>query len=459
MAHDILVVDDEADIRLLISGLLEDEGYQARLAVDADTALAAVEARRPSLIVLDVWLEGSRVDGIELLAELQEAAPEVPVVMISGHGTIEVAVAAIHAGAFDFIEKPFKVDRLLLVLERAIADARLRRELSELRRRAGADAELIGKSAAIRTIRQAIAKVAPTASRVLITGPSGVGKEVVARQIHMASREAQGPFVVVNCASIAPDTMEIELFGAEGEPNGGQRRIGLFEQAHGGTLLLDEVSDMPIETQAKILRLLQDQSFVRVGGNATVQVQVRVLATTSRDLQAAVDAGSFRQELFYRLAVVPIEVPPLNARRDDIPDLAAYFLQLSGRQTGRQTGRIADEAMAQLQAYHWPGNVRQLRNTMERMLIMAGDTDIIGPESLPPEITGRLVDGGASLAAEMLGMPLREAREHFEREYLLAQIERFGGNISRTAGFVGMERSALHRKLKSLGMSDGSDRS
>ena len=263
MAHDILVVDDEADIRLLISGLLEDEGYQARLAVDADTALAAVEARRPSLIVLDVWLEGSRVDGIELLAELQEAAPEVPVVMISGHGTIEVAVAAIHAGAFDFIEKPFKVDRLLLVLERAIADARLRRELSELRRRAGADAELIGKSAAIRTIRQAIAKVAPTASRVLITGPSGVGKEVVARQIHMASREAQGPFVVVNCASIAPDTMEIELFGAEGEPNGGQRRIGLFEQAHGGTLLLDEVSDMPIETQAKILRLLQDQSFVR----------------------------------------------------------------------------------------------------------------------------------------------------------------------------------------------------
>lgn len=458
MAHDILVVDDEADIRLLISGLLEDEGYQTRLAADADSALAAVEARRPNLIVLDVWLEGSRLDGIELLAALQEAAPEVPVVMISGHGTIEMAVSAIHAGAFDFIEKPFKVDRLLLVLERAIADARLRRELSELRRRAGVDAELIGNSPAIRSIRQAIAKVAPTASRVLITGPSGAGKEVAARQIHAASREAKGPFVVVNCASIAPDTMEIELFGAEGAQNGGERRIGVFEQAHGGTLLLDEVSDMPLETQAKILRLLQDQSFVRVGGAARVQVQVRVLATTSRNLQEEVDAGKFRQELFYRLAVVPIEVPPLNARRDDIAELASHFLSQAARQTGRQPGQITPDAMAQLQAYHWPGNVRQLRNTMERMLIMAGDTDTIGTEALPPEITGRLADGNANAAAEMLGMPLRDAREHFEREYLLAQIERFGGNISRTAGFVGMERSALHRKLKSLGLSIGGDR-
>lgn len=458
MAHDILVVDDEADIRLLISGLLEDEGYETRLAADADAALAAVAARRPNLIVLDVWLEGSRLDGIELLAEFQEAAPEVPVVMISGHGTIEMAVSAIHAGAFDFIEKPFKVDRLLLVLERAIADARLRRELNELRMRAGVDAELIGNSPATKAIRQAIAKVAPTGSRVLVTGPSGVGKEVVARQIHNASREASGPFVVVNCASIAPDTMEIELFGAEGGPNGGPRRIGVFEQAHGGTLLLDEVSDMPLETQAKILRLLQDQSFVRVGGGARVQVQVRVLATTSRDLQAAVEAGHFRQDLFYRLAVVPIDVPPLNARREDIPELAAHFLEQAARQHGRQLGQLTPDALVQLQGYHWPGNVRQLRNTMERMLIMAGDTDTIGTDALPPEITGKLSEEGSQIAAEMLGLPLREAREHFEREYLLAQVARFGGNISRTAGFVGMERSALHRKLKSLGLSIGNER-
>lgn len=459
MAQDILVVDDEADIRLLIGGLLEDEGYETRQAGNADQALAAIAGRRPNLIVLDVWLEGSRLDGIELLQELQRTVPEVPVVMISGHGTIEMAVSAIHAGAFDFIEKPFKTDRLLLVLEHAIADARLRREVEDLRRRAGADAELVGSSPAMKTIRQAITKVAPTNSRVLISGPSGVGKEVVARQIHQASRQAQGPFVVVNCASIAPDTMEIELFGAEAGPNGGPRRIGVFEQAHGGTLLLDEVSDMPLETQAKILRLLQDQSFVRVGGATQVQVQVRVLATTSRDLQAAVEAGTFRQELFYRLAVVPIEVPALNARRDDIPDLAAYFLDATARQTGRQAGQVTADALAQLQAYHWPGNVRQLRNTIERMLIMAGDTDAIGTDALPPEITGRLAEGQASLAADILGLPLREAREHFEREYLLAQVDRFGGNISRTAGFVGMERSALHRKLKSLGLSIGSERS
>ena len=450
MTHDILVVDDEADIRLLITGLLEDEGFGTRL--------GAVAARRPTLVILDVWLEGSRLDGIELLDELQRIVPEVPVVMISGHGTIEMAVSAIHAGAYDFIEKPFKLDRLLLVIARAIEDARLRREVAELRLRAGAEATLIGDSPSAKSIRNVINKVAPTGSRVLISGPSGVGKEVVARQIHAASRQASGPFVVVNCASIAPETMEIELFGAEDVSGTGIRRIGTFEQAHGGTLLLDEVSDMPLETQAKILRLLQEQAFVRVGGAARVQVEVRVMATTSRDLQAAVAEGRFREELFYRLAVVPIDVPSLSARREDIPELATYFLAGAARLNGRQAAEMTQEAMARLQAYDWPGNVRQLRNTMERTLIMAGDTTTIGLDALPPEVNGQLPANGGRRPAEVLGLPLREAREHFERDYLQAQVERFGGNISRTAGFVGMERSALHRKLKSLGINVGNER-
>ena len=437
MTHDILVVDDEADIRLLITGLLEDEGFGTRLGADADEALAAVAARRPTLVILDVWLEGSRLDGIELLDELQRIVPEVPVVMISGHGTIEMAVSAIHAGAYDFIEKPFKLDRLLLVIARAIEDARLRREVAELRLRAGAEATLIGDSPSAKSIRNVINKVAPTGSRVLISGPSGVGKEVVARQIHAASRQASGPFVVVNCASIAPETMEIELFGAEDVSGTGIRRIGTFEQAHGGTLLLDEVSDMPLETQAKILRLLQEQAFVRVGGAARVQV---------------------REELFYRLAVVPIDVPSLSARREDIPELATYFLAGAARLNGRQAAEMTQEAMARLQAYDWPGNVRQLRNTMERTLIMAGDTTTIGLDALPPEVNGQLPANGGRRPAEVLGLPLREAREHFERDYLQAQVERFGGNISRTAGFVGMERSALHRKLKSLGINVGNER-
>tara|TARA_R110002096_G_scaffold181912_8_gene359630 strand:- start:3779 stop:5158 length:1380 start_codon:yes stop_codon:yes gene_type:complete len=458
MTHDILVVDDEADIRLLITGLLEDEGFGTRLGADADEALAAVAARRPTLVILDVWLEGSRLDGIELLDELQRIVPEVPVVMISGHGTIEMAVSAIHAGAYDFIEKPFKLDRLLLVIARAIEDARLRREVAELRLRAGAEATLIGDSPSAKSIRNVINKVAPTGSRVLISGPSGVGKEVVARQIHAASRQASGPFVVVNCASIAPETMEIELFGAEDVSGTGIRRIGTFEQAHGGTLLLDEVSDMPLETQAKILRLLQEQAFVRVGGAARVQVEVRVMATTSRDLQAAVAEGRFREELFYRLAVVPIDVPSLSARREDIPELATYFLAGAARLNGRQAAEMTQEAMARLQAYDWPGNVRQLRNTMERTLIMAGDTTTIGLDALPPEVNGQLPANGGRRPAEVLGLPLREAREHFERDYLQAQVERFGGNISRTAGFVGMERSALHRKLKSLGINVGNER-
>ncbi|MDZ5647864.1 MULTISPECIES: sigma-54-dependent transcriptional regulator [Nitrospirillum] len=460
MAHDILIVDDEADIRMLIAGILEDEGMKTREAADADQALAAVAARRPSLIILDIWLQGSRLDGLQILDEMKRDHPDVPVVMISGHGTIETAVAALKKGAYDFIEKPFKSDRLLLLVERAIEAARLRRENRELRLRAGGEVELIGRSLLINQLRQSLDKVAPTGSRVLVSGPPGSGKEIVARIIHEHSRRADGPFVALNCATMRPDRLEVELFGTEHAIDGAGRKVGTFEQAHGGTLFLDEVADMPLETQGKIVRVLQEQTFERVGGSTRVEVDVRVIASTNRDLAAEIEAGQFRQDLYYRLAVVPLKVPALRERREDIPLLARYFLQRSATASGLPQRILGEDAMAALQAYEWPGNVRQLRNVMDWLLIMVpGDPDEpIRADMLPPEIGSitptvlRWEKGG-----EIMSLPLRDAREVFEREYLLAQVTRFGGNISRTASFVGMERSALHRKLKSLGV-HGNDR-
>ncbi len=463
MAGDILIVDDEADIRMLIAGILGDEGYETRSAKDSQEALEAVRARQPSLIILDVWLEKSELDGLELLRVLKQEHPLVPVVMISGHGTIETAVAAIQEGAYDFIEKPFKADRLLLVIARAIEAAALRRENEELRLRAGGPTELIGVSSAISAVRQAIERVAPTGSRVLISGPAGSGKEVAARLLHRQSRRSSGPFVVVNCATMSPDRMEIELFGVESGADGAGSpgRVGLFEQAHGGTLLLDEVADMPLQTQGKIVRVLQEQTFQRVGGTQRVQVDVRVIASSNRDLMEETGAGRFREDLLYRLNVVPLQVPPLRHRREDIPLLAAHFLKHSASVAGLPLREIGDDALAVLQAYDWPGNVRQLRNVMDWLLIMAtGDPrDPIRADMLPPDISAVTpsmlhLDKGE----EMMRLPLREAREVFEREYLLAQVNRFGGNISRTAVFVGMERSALHRKLKALGVQVAGER-
>ena len=455
MAHDILIVDDEADIRMLIAGILNDEGMKTREAGNADQALAQVKARRPSLVVLDIWLQGSRLDGLELLPELRKDHPDLPIVMISGHGTIETAVSAIKLGAYDFIEKPFKSDRLLLLVERAIEAARLKRENAELRLRAGGDIELVGRSAALNGVKQAIDKVAPTGSRVMITGPAGSGKEVVARLIHKRSRRADGPFVTLNCATLRPDRLDIELFGSDQVGEGGRRKIGVLEQAHGGTLLLDEVADMSMETQGKIVRVLQEHTFVRHGGGNKVEVDVRVIASTNRDLSGEIEAGRFRQDLFYRLNVVPVTVPSLAERREDIPVLARHFMQRSAQASGLTIRDFGEDALAALQAYHWPGNVRQLRNCIDWLLIMSsGDPkELIRADQLPPEIgaitpTVLKWDKGG----EIMGLPLRDAREVFEREYLLAQVTRFGGNISRTAAFVGMERSALHRKLKSLGV-------
>jgi two-component system nitrogen regulation response regulator NtrX len=460
MAHDILIVDDEADIRMSISGVLKDEGYATRDAADSSQALAAIQARQPTLVILDIWLQGSELDGIAILRQLRAEMPTVPVVMISGHGTIETAVEAIKIGAYDFIEKPFKSDRLLLLIARAIEAAQLRRENAELRLRAGGELDLVGASPAINQVRQQIERVAPTGSRVLITGAPGSGKEVVGRLLHARSRRAEGPFVAINCATMRPDRLEIELFGSEASNDGVPRKVGTFERAHGGTLLLDEVADMPLETQGKIVRALQEQTFERVGGSRRVEVDVRVVASSNRELSTEIAAGRFREDLFYRLNVVPIRVPALRERREDIPLLARHFVQ-RGADAARIAARdFGEDALAALQAYTWPGNVRQLRNVVDWLLIMAPgeSSEPVRADMLPNEITAIAPsvvrwDKGS----EIMTLPLRDAREVFEREYLLAQVTRFGGNISRTAAFVGMERSALHRKLKSLGVF-GNDR-
>ena len=459
MVRDILIVDDEADICAALSGLLEDEGYVARSAGDTTEAMEAISGRRPALLILDIWLQGSDMDGLELLDVVVRDYPGLPVVMISGHGNIETAVSAIKKGAYDFIEKPFQADRLLLIVERAKEATRLKRENQELRQRAGAEHELIGDSGEVGQVRAAIKRVAPTGSRVLITGPAGAGKEVVARLLHRQSTRRDGPFIVINAATMAPERMEMELFGVEvgGQGLGSPPTVGTFEMAHGGTLFLDQVSDMPLETQGKILRVLQEQTFMRVGGNKPVEVDVRVIAASSRDLRAEISAGTFREDLYYRLNVVPLRVPALDERREDIPLLARYFLERAAEIHGLPTREITEDAMAALRAAEWPGNVRQLRNIMDWLLIMAPDDEPrrITADMLPSEIASNSpVPVRADHDTELMTMPLREAREVFERQYLNAQLMRFGGNISRTATFVGMERSALHRKLKALGVGE-----
>ena len=456
MASEILIVDDEPDIRLLVDGILRDEGYDTRLAGDSDSAIAAFRQRRPALVVLDVWLQGSRLDGLGILANLHGEEPHVPVVMISGHGTIEMAVTAIQHGAYDFLEKPFQSDRLLLVVRRALEAASLARENAELRLRAGPETELIGDSTAIASLRAQVEKVSPTGSRVLIQGPAGSGKEVVARMVHARSRRADGPFVALNCAILNPSRFEEELFGVEAgaDPASHPRRAGVLERAHGGTLVLDEVSDMPLETQGKIVRALQDQTFERIGGSQRVKVDVRVLSTTNRDLQAEIAAGRFREDLYYRLAVVPLKLPPLKERREDIPPLARHFILRSADLSGMPARTLSTDALTALQAYDWAGNVRQLRNLMDWLLIMApgGPSDPIRAEMLPPEVGSAAPSLNGAGGADIMSLPLREARDLFETQYLQSQLLRFGGNISRTALFVGMERSALHRKLKQLGI-------
>ena len=454
MASDILIVDDEADIRDLVAGILNDEGFTTRTARDSDSALAEIANRRPNLVFLDIWLQGSKLDGLQLLEQIKRDHADMPVVMISGHGNIETAVAAIKRGAYDFIEKPFKSDRLILVATRALETSRLKREVKELKQFAPTASVMIGRSACMNQLRQTIERAAKANSRILIVGPSGAGKELAARMLHNASGRADGPFVVINAAAITPERMEIELFGIE--PNGEHpRKTGALEEAHGGTLFIDEIGDMPRETQNKILRVLVDQTFQRQGGTAKVNVDVRIISSTARNLEKEIAAGRFREDLYHRLSVVPIRVPPLSERREDIPELIDYFMDQISAATGLPKRQIGQDAMAVLQSHVWPGNVRQLRNNVERVMILAsGGPEVIITADMLPQDVGSMVPAmpTSNNGEHIMGLPLREAREVFERDYLMAQISRFSGNISRTAEFVGMERSALHRKLKALGV-------
>ncbi len=453
MSANILIVDDQEDIRMLIEGILSDEGYATKTARDAQTAVQIIAEKEPDMVVLDIWLEGSDMDGMALLKKLTKSHPDMPVIMISGHGNIETAVSAIQMGAYDFIEKPFKSDRLLVLTQRALEAGRLRRENQELRLRAlGSETMLYGDSLLMQQVRQNILRVAPTGSRVLITGQPGTGKNIAARMLHAHSKRADKNYVVINCAILSPERLEAELFGTDA-PAG--KQPGVLERANGGTLFLDEVADMPPETQAKIVRVLQDQHFTRLGGTERIDVDVRVIAATNQDLPELMRQGKFREDLYYRLNVVPIGIPSLSARLDDIPLLAEYFMSQASVSANAQARSFAPDAIALMQSYDWPGNVRQLRNVIEWLLIMAaGEADTpITADMMPPDLKQKaetMVRGQG--VVELMSKPLREAREIFEREYLLSQVNRFGGNISKTAGFIGMERSALHRKLKSLGL-------
>ena len=454
MKYDILIVEDEDDIRAMIGGILEDDGYEVRLTATSAEAINSLKSRKPSLMILDVWLKGSAMDGIELLDSIKKSHPNMPVIIISGHGTVETAVSAIRKGAYDYIVKPFKADKLLVTCKRALENARLKSENEELKGKRSHDVALIGTSSHVIQLKQKITKIASTNSRVLISGQSGTGKELIARLLHENSLRSKGPFKAVNAASIIPERVEEELFGVEDE-SGNLNKVGLLERAHNGTLYLDEVADMPIETQGKLLRLLVEQRFRRLGGKDDVQVDVRVITSSSRDLFKEVSLGRFREDLYHRLNVMPLEAPPLKERREDIPALVEHFIAQLSSSTGLPSRKVGEDAMAALQAHNWPGNVRQLRNNVERLLILAtGDpSQAITLKTLPPEVSVVRAAKGNNENEKLISLSLRDAREHFERDYLKAQIQRFGGNISRTANFVGMERSALHRKLKSLGLS------
>ncbi|MEQ1769042.1 MAG: sigma-54 dependent transcriptional regulator [Devosia sp.] len=460
MARDILIIDDEDDIRDLIAGILEDEGYEARQAHDADSGLNEIARRRPSLVFLDIWMQGSRLDGLQLLDVFQSQHPDMPVVMISGHGNIETAVSAIRRGAYDYIEKPFKIDRLLLITQRAMEATRLRTEVEELRERANTQSvDMVGTSQALQQVKGVIEKSAPTNSRIFIAGPSGSGKGLAARLVHQRSPRVDAPFVEINCSLYSADEVMVVLFGREAREKTGTLRteVGALERAHGGTLYLSEVAALPAAAQASLLRTLVENKFTRVGGTVPVPIDVRIIAASSQNVASLIDAGTFRSDLFHRLSIVPIHLTPLKERREDVPPLVMLFLDQVCRMHNLRSLSIGDDAMAVLQAQDWPGNARQLRNSIERLLILIKDappeSGVITAQLLPSDIGEVLPTvGDTDASAHLMSLPLREAREVFERQYLLAQIERFGGNISKTAEFVGMERSALHRKIKSLGL-------
>jgi two-component system nitrogen regulation response regulator NtrX len=447
-AEHILIVDDEPAIRTALRGVLEDEGYRVTAVAGGADALAAIADDGHDLVFLDIWMPG--MDGLETLTEIKRLRPDATVVMISGHGTIETAVKATRLGAYDFIEKPLSLEKTLLIAARALEHARLARENAALRARLSPRSEIIGETPVMRALRDQIATAAPSSGRVLIHGENGSGKELVARAIHALSARRDQVFVEVNCAAIPDELIESELFGHERGAFTGAvaRRRGRFEQAHGGTLFLDEIGDMSLRTQAKVLRSLEEQAFERVGGKETIKVDVRVIAASNRDLGALIGAGRFREDLYYRLNVIPIEVPPLRARKDDIPRLVDHFIAVFCQENGKPLKRLDGEALGYFLAYDWPGNVRELRNMVERLVIMA-PRETIGPDDLPPPLRPKSV---GEMAAAGGVRSLREARESFERAFILAELAVHEWNMTRTAERLGIERSHLYRKLKAYGI-------
>ncbi|RZI45210.1 sigma-54-dependent transcriptional regulator [Candidatus Finniella inopinata] len=460
MSQDILIVDDESDIRELIAGILSDEGHTTRMAADGLKALELIKMRQPNLVVLDVWLGDSERDGLKILDIIKRDHPFVPVIMISGHGTIETAVSAMRKGAYDFLEKPFQTEHLLLVVERALESARLKQENQELKIKARTTSGIVGNSSAIYNIRQTIAKNAPTNGRCFISGPLGADKESIAREIHTLSKRAQAPFVVVKCASLHPQNLDVELFGADitGLSADTPRKIGLLEKAHGGTLYFDEITQLPLPIQAKVVKAIQENAFYRVGGEKPIDINIRFLASSSENVMALIQNGHFREDLYYRLGVSHLIIPSLQERVTDIPLLVESFMEQAAAAKGVLPRRFSQEALVMLQSYSWPGDLQQLSHVIDWVLLMAtGEArDPIETHQLPTEIVqgNRFVNNWQQKTADIVVLPLREAREAFEKDYLLAQLQRFAGNISQTARFVGMERSALHRKLRALGVHD-----
>ncbi|MGV6838897.1 MAG: nitrogen assimilation response regulator NtrX [Planktomarina sp.] len=448
--RDILIVDDENDIRELVSDILQDEGFETRSVGNSTAALAALQDNEPALMILDIWLKDSDMDGIDILKHVKKAHPSVPVIIISGHGNIEIAVAAIKQGAYDYVEKPFNIDQLLVVVHRAMEAAKLRHENQSLKEKSNELAPMIGQSVAFRSFKSQLDKVTGSNGRVMLTGAAGTGKELAARYIHANSNRSSAPFLCVNCASLEPHNVENVLYGTFSE---GKVSPGLFKQCDGGVIFLDEISELPIETQSHLLRVLADQKYLIPGTAQTEEIDVRFISASTRNLHQEVENGRLREDLFHRLNVVPISVPSLDERREDIVHLAEHILQSLHDTQGLPRKALSRDAQKMLQSMPWPGNIRQLRNHMERVLILGGDTPIIEEEDLPAtEAKPDSVDGQIVLSGAVANLTLKEARELFEREYLLSQINRFGGNVSRTASFIGMERSALHRKLKSLGV-------
>ena len=452
MKNNILVVDDEKDIRLSIAGLLEDEDYEVRVAKNSDEALDAISKRVPDLVLLDIWLENSNLDGLDLLNEIHSKFISVPCIMISGHGNIDIAVKAIRSGASDFIEKPFESERLLITLERVLELSKLKKEHKELWVRAGGDLELVGESSVIKKIKNLIPKIAPTGSRVFINGDFGTGKETLARLIHHNSNRSSGSFILLNTKILSTDMLEEELFGEE-DNLGRVIKIGIFEQANNGTLFIDEVSDLTMEAQVFFVKALQDNTIRRKNGSTRINVDVRVISSTSVQINEKIKNKEFSEDLYYRLNVIPIEMPALSNRKEDIPVLINYFLNKASNFSGRNKLTIDQQSLSSLQVFNWEGNVSQLKNAIERILIMIDDTSIneITYDMLPKDLLNIEKKKDDDYNRDYLySLNLKNARIIFEHDYIIKNLDRFNGNITKTADFIGMERSAFHRKLNTL---------